>query len=202
MYGERRTIIMDVDGPVADLYPAWFQAVEDRTGFRANPMDRDWQVWDAAALFPAEHHDVLFQCLGDPNLYEHVRPVPGSLEGIRKLQSHHRVVFCTSVHNGHAGAKLRWLVRHGFLESVRHCPEYVECSDKGLIRGDIMVDDRPKNLRAFQGKRVLFMPRLLRIQDMRLDPNDTRTGEDVPREARFDLIVTDWSELNLFALTF
>lgn len=166
--GSQGTIVCDVDGVVADLTPAWLDALFARHPECPDPRkDPTWDSWDIADVVPQRFLEPLFEILGSHEVYDTVRPILGGLDGIMALRNEgFRIVFVTSCVIGHAGAKLKWLVKHGFLETVRHNYDYVECSDKTLIRGSLIIDDRPKTCHDFQrqngfGSSILFMQRQL-----------------------------------------
>ena len=87
-------------------------------------------------------------------MYDDVKPIDGALETINKLKKFgFRIVYptCTPLETPHV--KFRWLEKYGFTQDIN---DYVELTDKSLIRADVLVDDRPKNLDTFEGKKVLF----------------------------------------------
>lgn len=164
--GPRLTFLVDVDDVVADLVPYWVHMLERETGCPpVNLKDPKWDTWSLTNLIDPVYHEDLWRILDTRGLlYKDVVPIEGADEGIDRIRTAgHRVVFVTSATCGHAGEKLEWLVQHGFLDSVKYQKDYVECADKSLIRGDVLIDDRPDNLHTFGGFRILFMPRPLRV---------------------------------------
>ena len=94
--------------------------------------------------------------LSDPTLYDDVEPVRGSQHGVRSIRdSGHRVVFVTSSVQGMTDAKWRWMQRMKFLASgTMQDPDLVVMHDKALLRADVLLDDAPWNVRAFQTRAV------------------------------------------------
>ncbi len=159
-------IIVDVDEVVAALLPVWIRKIMEACPGCPDPRQNpNWDTWDIKDQIPDVYHDRMFDLINTHAIYDEVEPVPGALEGIARLRSAgHRLIFATSHVVGHAGAKLRWLVRQGVLENERHCYDYIETSDKSLVRGDILIDDRPRSCKNFVAvnnpwSAILFMPR-------------------------------------------
>jgi 5'(3')-deoxyribonucleotidase len=171
----KKVVVVDVDEVVASLIPTWVRALRAKHPECPNPIGNPtWDTWDIKDQIPECYHGTLLELLETHEIYEDVQPVQDSLQAVQLLRTLGcRVVFATSVVVGHAGAKLRWLVKHGFLETERHCYDYVETSDKALIRGDLLIDDRPKNCQKFlrangPTSALLFMPRYINFK-YRLD---------------------------------
>jgi 5'(3')-deoxyribonucleotidase len=148
--------LVDVDEVVAALLPAWL----DRYNRDFNDSVKPEAItgWDVREFIKPEAAERMYEYLDTPKLYDSVQPIEGAVEGVMILRARgHRVTFVTSAMNGHAGAKLRWLQKHGLLPAGKKVEaDYIECSDKSLIRGDVLVDDRPKNIDEFKGGTILF----------------------------------------------
>lgn len=151
-------IAVDVDGVVADLHPAWLDW-----------YNRDWQdnltidkitQWDICNFVKQECGLKMLEYLHEPTLYDTVRPVEDSLEAIDWLKNDgNRVVFASSCVTGSCGAKLKWLRKYGFVSydpEVSMCHDWIDISDKSLVRADVLIDDRPKNVNNFHGIGVIF----------------------------------------------
>jgi len=147
-------IACDVDGVVADLMPVWLVKYSVDYGHTLTPDDI--VEWDISQFVKPECGLSIYDYLQDPQLYDDVLPIKGAYEGVEALRkAGHRVVFVTSTHPDFSGRKFRWLVQHGFLTAGEVC-NYVECTDKSLIRADVMIDDGEHNIAGFQGDTVLY----------------------------------------------
>lgn len=143
-------VIVDVDDTIADLVPVWVGEFLKRYPACPNPCDEGWTDWDVSPRVPEAFQKYFWGVLDEPQLYNLVQPIEGALEGVNKLRSWNiRTVFATSATNGHSGAKLRWLVQHGFLDSIVRQKDYIETFDKSILRGNLIIDDRPKTCRDF-----------------------------------------------------
>ncbi len=150
------TVLVDVDDVTADLVPAWLHRYNQDYGAKLMPHHlRSWNMQDWVTPDCGEK---IYDYLLDPTLYDEVQPVPGAILGIRSLRDMgHRVVFVTSASGPGMNAKLQWLIRHKLLPDHGHVHnDYVCAHDKGLIRGDVLVDDRAATVEAFSGRKILF----------------------------------------------
>jgi len=150
-------IFIDVDDVVADLISAWLARYnKDWNDSLASDMITEWEI---SKFVKPECGDRIYEYLEDPALYDTVQPIAPStakaaLYRLRLLG--HRIVFATTSVNGSAGRKLRWLYDYGFLEKSRIQKDYIEVSDKGLLYGDILIDDGYHNITTFKGFPILF----------------------------------------------
>lgn len=144
----RLTVAFDVDDVCVRLLPAWLRRINAAAGTSLAP--EDITTWDFAHLIPEEHR-ASYHALLDHTVYEEVEPDPVALALVKHVRAAgHRVVFVTSAMSHHAGAKLGVLRRHGFLACDGYTSaDYVEATDKALIRADVLIDDRPANVEAF-----------------------------------------------------
>jgi len=149
-------IAVDVDDTVAQLMPEWLRLYNKK--FDRNVQVEDIVDWECSCI-PPEDKENFYSILHARTLYDHVEPVYGALDGCMTLRElGHRVVFITSVVPAHAGAKLLWLYRHGFLVEKRHGGEsnYIECFDKALIRADLIIEDKPATVLTFPAHAILL----------------------------------------------
>ena len=145
-------ILCDVDGVVANMLPEWLNLYN--FDYSDNICVEDITEWGLHKLVKCGTK--IYEYLWLTNLYDHVRPFAGAVEGIRAIRSMgHRVIFLTS---GLQPAKIEWLNRQSLLDSVlwRSDPDWIIASDKSLFEGDIMIDDYLKNLDGFKGFPIVF----------------------------------------------
>jgi 5'(3')-deoxyribonucleotidase len=135
-------IITDVDDTLAGLVPRWLERYNYDWDDNLT-MDKITE-WNMIPFVKKSCGEQIYSYLNDPNLYNGVKPIPLSLAGVNSLRSMgHRVVFCTSSTIAHQGRKAQWLMDFGYLKDMN---DYIACSDKSLIRGDIIIDDRFENV--------------------------------------------------------
>jgi 5'-nucleotidase len=144
-------IIIDVDDVLADLLPVWL-------GFYNRDYDDDLTPdditeWDLTGFVKPECGKKVYHYLRHPDLYKHVEPVQGALEGIQVLASRgHRLLLVTA--QDHPG-KRTWL-NENYFYSFAEEDGLIVARDKNLIKADVIVDDRPETVAAFSGLGILF----------------------------------------------
>lgn len=144
-------ILLDMDGVVVDLMTPW---LEERHRLYGGEKYRIEQItaydWTNELGIDKEQ---AYAIICRPNFYSGLKPFPGAIEGVKALCGFSEVVICTSPVNSLtcAGEKTEWVKWH--LPWVR---SIVITETKDLIKGDVMIDDRPENLAGFEGIRILF----------------------------------------------
>ncbi len=110
------------------------------------------EVHDAV---PPEHSEKIWEYINAEGFFRDLPVIPGSQEVIKALMDKYEVFIVS------AGMEFRnslidkfdWLHDHFPFISWKN---YVICGDKSIIGADIMIDDRPRNLRTFPGERKLL----------------------------------------------
>lgn len=149
-------ILVDVDDVCADLVSRWLSLYNE--DFNDNLTKADIQSWNIAEYVKPEAAESIYEYLERDDLYDDVHPITGALLGIERLRNMgHRIIFVTTATKGHAGKKLEWLQKHGFLSPNKiNDIDYVECADKTLINGDLIIDDRFTTVEKFGDRGILF----------------------------------------------
>lgn len=155
----KKVVYVDVDGVCANLGKAWI-GIYNRLW--NDDLDyRSVKSWGVHQYVKPECGFKVYDILEMPALYDEVEPIPGAFEGVENLKhaGDYRVVFATSSVNRSAGVKLRWLVKHHFLEWGERetlSRDYIEIHDKSLLRGFALIDDGPHNVSGFAGIGLLY----------------------------------------------
>lgn len=142
------TVLCDVDGVVADLHKEWLRRYnEDYNDTLTMDMITDWEI---TKFVKPECGSKIFDYWKDQTFYAWVDPIPGAVNGVEVLRSRgHRVVFVTSCADGTVDQKVNWLRAQKLITNkYGPGPDFVAASDKGLIRGDVLIDDHLRNLEA------------------------------------------------------
>jgi 5'(3')-deoxyribonucleotidase len=81
--------------------------------------------------------------------------MPHAQRVIQALQSRYEVFIASAAMEipTSFAAKYDWLTLHFPFIPPSHI---VFCGDKGILRADFLIDDNPRQLRAFQGEGILF----------------------------------------------
>lgn len=144
-------ILMDIDDVLADLVGSIIKLMNQK-GVEIKKEDIvDWQL---DQFVPEGAPDRFHDYFGREDIYHYVSGISGGIETVKLARElGHRVIFCTSAYPGTEGKKLQWLNNHGYPTSRE---DYVECSDKSIIKADLIIDDRPKHIEMFPGAAVVF----------------------------------------------
>lgn len=149
------TILCDVDGPLAEMHIEWYKLHNRNCMICDKPLHpEDVTEWGAHKFVKCGTR--IYEYLWDDHLYDHVKAVPGALNGIATLRTlGHRVIFVTS---GLQPGKIKWLRDQDLIDPVlwRSDKDWIIASDKSSIIGDVMIDDHIGNLSTFSGFRILF----------------------------------------------
>lgn len=148
-------IAVDVDEVVAALIPEWLRRYnfDYDDNLTADEADR----WELDEIVKPACGKRIFNYLKEPDLYDHVLPIPGARGAIYEmLATGHRIVYASSCPYETAAQKRAWLLRWGFLTPANVERDFLPVTDKSLIAADVLFDDRPENVEAFKGMGVLI----------------------------------------------
>jgi len=117
-----------------------------------------------------ERHERLTAFFHELDFFENLPLMPGSQEVLEALSQRFEIFIGTSAMSvpNSLGAKYRWLQRYFPFIPTAH---YVFCGDKSILRADYLIDDLPRNLTRFEGKRLLYTaPHNLGLPDLAEKP--------------------------------
>lgn len=137
-------IVIDFDSTILNTSKTLLNWYNKETG-SFSPYNPD-HSWDFDGLLPDSYKPRAYELFTDPNLYELAEPVVGSIEAIDKMiRDGHRVIVATKHHPLRIPHTEKWI--------EEYLPKGVEavylCSfDKGVLCGDVFIDDRIDCLRS------------------------------------------------------
>lgn len=143
-----KRIVVDMDGVLADVYSRFFDLHEKETGKRLSLSDVSGKL--EAEAFPGQ-----IRWVTTPGFFRSVPVMPGSIEGLKKLNSRFDVVVASMATEFPESLtdKQLWIQDNFPFITWK---QLVLCGNKSLIRADIMIDDHPKNLDNFEGETIIF----------------------------------------------
>jgi 5'(3')-deoxyribonucleotidase len=146
-------IYLDMDGVIVDLMGHWLPWLNTHTD--KNLTVEDIHMWGIEKVYEIPFSKAR-KPLHRPQFWEDLLPYPDAIEFVKELHDRGHEVYLSTApfpsDNCMWGKKV-WMEDHlPFLPSSRLCI----LQDKFLLRGDMMVDDKPENLIKFEGLRVLF----------------------------------------------
>ena len=144
----KQTILVDMDGVLADVYQSYFKYIKETRNEILT--EADCMGKEERTMFP----DIITM-LTNNHFFRHVPVMKDSIDGLRYLNNKYNVVIVSSATEfpNCMDDKQAWLNEHFPFIAWQ---QMIFCGSKTHVRGDIMIDDHPKNLSHFDGKRIIF----------------------------------------------
>lgn len=143
-----KRILVDMDGVLADVYSQFLNLEFTETGILRNIEETNGKLEsDAFPLY--EKH------VRSKGFFRTAPTIKDSIEGLKYLNNKYEIIILSSATEfpQSLSEKELWLNDHyPFI----HWKQMVFCGRKDLVYGDIMIDDHPKNLNSFSGKKIIF----------------------------------------------
>jgi len=147
----RPRVLLDVDGVIADFVQLMVNAVRN---LKLSDVPITWRPahWDVAKELglTRKQEDAVYDVLRLPGSANMLHPLPGAIQGVKKLAGLFDVAFVTTPLDGGQTwcfDRIEWLVRH-FGEELGN--RWVFTENKYLIYGDFLVDDKPSHCLDFK----------------------------------------------------
>ena len=153
----KQQILVDMDGVLADVY-AQFISME-YANEETKPVQEDFNGKGEADLPSFRKH------VKTTGFFRNAPLIANSVEGLKYLNDKYQVLIVSSATEFPDSLieKQQWLNEHFPFISWK---QMIFCGQKDSIKGDIMIDDHPKNLSTFDGKRIIFtQPHNVYIKD-------------------------------------
>ncbi len=169
----KKRIAIDMDGVMADLNQHYIDWYYERTGEKVE-KERLMGLPETTG-FPQE--GIVHHFLHTPGFFRTAPVMPGSQEVIRRLMENYEVFIVSAAVEFPQSLteKIDWLGEHFPFISWKNI---VFCGLKTIVQADYMIDDYDKNLRYFNGERLLFTaPHNINYQDY----NRYDTWDDVAK---------------------
>lgn len=146
------TIITDMDDVLVNLLAAWVRKLNERYG--TNVKHKDVKQWDMHIAFPTLTDKQLFGILNEEEFWDEVSPFYDAVAYLKMLiDEGHKVVVATASHYRTIRPKLEKALFPYF--TYLGWKDIIMISDKHLLKGDVMIDDNPDNLKDFEGIKIL-----------------------------------------------
>ena len=151
-------VLVDMDGVLADVYGQFIKMEYRDSGIRLNREDLCGKSEEEA--FPSFN-----RLVREIGFFRTAPLMEDSVEGLKLLNDKYNVLIVSSATEfpGSLIEKQQWLNEHFPFITWE---QMIFCGRKDSIKGDIMIDDHLKNLRYFEGRKVLFsQPHNMCVQD-------------------------------------
>lgn len=157
-----KQVLVDMDGVLADVYRQ-FRLYEERETGRLIDTGQLAGVLELDAFPNGKKHVV------SEGFFRTAPVINESIEGLKYLNEKYNVLIVSSATEFPQSLteKVDWLNEYFPFISWK---QIILCGEKKSIRGDIMIDDHPKNLNFFEGRRIIYtQPHNLFINDATLE---------------------------------
>lgn len=154
----KKRIIIDMDGVLANIYPTLIAREPMYNNTNTTPEELNG-IPDSIA-FPN-----LYEIVTSDHFFRNLPEMNNSQEALKYLHEKYEVLIVSAAMEfaNSMNDKLAWLMEH--YPFIR-CEQVVFCGRKDIIEADIIIDDHPKNLSVFKGKRYIFtQPHNIKIND-------------------------------------
>lgn len=170
-------IFVDMDGVLANFGQGVIKVFQDKHYIFAEDQVA-WHIeeWVVPEQREAARVDMNL-ALQTKEFWENLNPVAGAIDGFKYLMKNHEVYIATtpwSSDDCYTG-KRAWVKR--CLKRF-DLDRLIFIKDKFLLRGDLIIDDKPKNVETFCGQGILY------TQPWNLKPPTT-----LPRANNWDQVI-------------
>lgn len=151
-------VLVDMDGVLADVYAHLIEYEYRETGVTLS-KDNIQGLLEGEA-FPSFEKVVRYE-----GFFRTAPRIEASVEGLNYLNNKYKVLIVSSATEfpQSLNEKQAWLQEYYPFISWK---QMIFCGSKDSICGDIMIDDHIKNLKNFNGRRILFtQPHNVFLQD-------------------------------------
>jgi len=146
-------ICVDMDEVMADTVAEHIRRYNEdfKSDLSKDDMDGKW-LWQCV---PEAHHPALQAYLNEPEFFRHLEVMPDAQRVLERLSLDHEVFIASAAMEVPMSfaAKFAWMEQHFPFIRPSHI---VFCGDKSILAGDYLIDDNPRQLRAFRGTGLLF----------------------------------------------
>lgn len=141
----RPIVLLDMDDVITNCLQAVIQAYNEKYG--THFKFKNCTVWNLSEFFGVSVDEVLKLFRAD-KFFEELTPKRGSIQAIKKMVKSTKydiyTVTATSDTDGsELVQKINWFKKYIPEFNVKRI---ISCQDKSIIRGDVIVDDKVKNL--------------------------------------------------------
>ncbi len=150
---ERKIICVDMDEVIADALGEHLLRYNRDFNEKLTIADLHGRwIWD---YVPPERLARLEHYIRTDDFFANLEVMPHAQRVLERLQERYDIFIATAAMEVPTSftAKFDWLKQHFPFIRPSHI---VFCGDKGILRGDYLIDDNPRQLRRFRGEGILF----------------------------------------------
>lgn len=138
-------VLVDMDDVVASWGAGYDELLDEHGDAAAGiPRHGDRTSWDLRAGRSKDEKRIIEKVMREPGFYRFLRAVPGARTALRQIRdAGHDIRFVSAPYVSNptcASDKLAWIERH---YGASWAQRVILTTDKTLVRGDVLIDDRP-----------------------------------------------------------
>lgn len=148
----RETIAIDMDEVLADTLKKVILKFNEASGETVTLEDLNGRR--LRQTYP-QHVETLNKLLLNRTFFRDLEVFPDAVRVVKRLTEHYDVYIATAAMDVPTSfdAKYEWLLEHfPFLDSQH----FIFCGNKSVVCTDYLIDDNPRQLRAFKGHGIIF----------------------------------------------
>jgi len=145
-----KRILIDMDEVMADVIPK-FEKIYEREMGRKISREEYW----GRKIYESPEAKHLRDFLHEKGFFADLPVMPDCIDVIQELMERYEIFIVTSAMEFKYSFedKYNWLQKNfPFI----HWRNFVFCGQKGMIKGDYMIDDHVRNIESFKGHGLLF----------------------------------------------
>ncbi len=149
----RQSIAIDMDQVLANMYKKMVVTIN---GILGTTYTEEEFLKTSRQQLTMEQEKELFIALNEPSYFRDFELLePDAIDVVRELNERYDIYIATAAMEvpGCFTAKYDWLREHFPFLNPQH---FVFCGNKAVIHTDFLIDDNPRQLRAFKGTGLLF----------------------------------------------
>lgn len=145
-------MIVDMDDVIADATGQFIEYYAKEFGIRVERTVLDGK--EEGEGFP-DNHTVLAEFPFRPNFFRTMNVNENSQEVLEKLNKKYELFIVSAAIEFPQSLteKLSWLAEHFPFLTWK---QIVFCGSKAVVHGDYMIDDLPRNLKTFNGEKLIY----------------------------------------------
>lgn len=139
------TILLDMDSVICDLMTDWHRRYNE--DYQDTLTVEKLKCWKSENYVKPECGLKIYDYLREPGLFLHLKALPHAIEVIERLSQQHEIMIVTSSVSTAFTEKEMWVEEHLHFIGKENI---IFTHKKDKVCGDLLFDDAPHNLEAFQ----------------------------------------------------
>jgi 5'-nucleotidase len=140
-----KTLLIDMDSVICDLMTEWHRRYN--LDYNDDLAVHRLECWKSEKYVKPECGTKVYDYLDEPGLFLHLQPYANAIHVLERLHTKYEILVVTSSRTYAFTEKELWVER--YLPFIGR-KNLIFTHRKEMIRGDLLFDDAPHNLKGFQ----------------------------------------------------